>query len=125
MTQKTETRQAINSEMEVGFFSPNYFEYPTLYFYGNVKLEKGLTEHILVDSVVFTKDQHNNPTTSYAPPWLYPQHLKLDYGIIIFKVLGLGHDFATIIDTAVSPVKFTTVLCNHSLLKKIGCMYDW
>lgn len=93
---KSETIQTTDSEMGIGFFSPNYFEYPTFYFYGNVNLEKGLTDHAPVDSIVFTKDQHNNPTTSYAPPWLYPEHLKLDYGIIIFKVLGLSLDFAKV-----------------------------
>lgn len=77
----------------IGFFKPNFYEYPTLYFFGGVNLEKGLTDHSPMDSVVFTKDKYNNPSTSYAPPWLYPEYLKLDYGIIIFKVLGVGFDF--------------------------------
>lgn len=68
----------------------------TKYFYGGVNLEKGLQKHLPFDSVVFTKDQYNNPTTNYAPPWLYPAHLKLDYGIIIFKALGVGHDFVKV-----------------------------
>jgi len=87
------TKQNVESKMSIGFFSPNYFEYPTLYFYGAVNLEKSIIEHMPMDSVVFTKDKHLNPTTSYAPPWLYPEHLKLDYGVITFKVLGIGHDF--------------------------------
>lgn len=80
-------------EMGIGFFHPNYFEHPTLYFYGNINPEKGLTDHTPMDSVVFTNDKYNNPTTTYAPPWLYPEHLKLDYGIIIFKAIGIGNDF--------------------------------
>lgn len=81
----------------IGFFKPNYYEYPTLYFYGNVNLEKGLTEHMPMDSLVFTKNQYGEPTTSYAPPWLYPEHLKLDYGVLYFKVLGIGHDFIKVV----------------------------
>lgn len=83
----------VESPMGIGFFKPNYFEHQILYFYGGVNLEKELREHVPADSVVFAKDQYENTTTSYAPPWLYPEHLKLDYGIIIFKVLGEGRDF--------------------------------
>jgi hypothetical protein len=80
----------------IGFFKPNFFDFPTLYFYGNVNLEKGLTEHMPQDSVVFANDKYNNPSTTYAPPWLWPEHLKLDYGIITFKVLGIGYDFVKV-----------------------------
>jgi len=86
-------QQNVKESMGIGFFKPNYFEHPTLYFYGGLNLEKGHIEHTPLDSVVFAKDQYNNPTTTYAPSWLYPEHLKLDYGIIVFKVLGIGRDF--------------------------------
>ena len=38
-------------ENGIGFFKPNFYENPSLYFYGNVNLEKGLTEHLPMDSV--------------------------------------------------------------------------
>ncbi len=88
-----EAIQILDSKMGIGFFSPQYFEHPTLYFYGDINLEKGLTDHTPIDSLVFARDKYVDITTSYAPPWLYPEHLKLDYGIIIFKVLGIGRDF--------------------------------
>jgi len=88
--------QIAESSMGIGFFLPNYIEYPTLYFYGGVNLEKGLMEHIPMDSVVFSRDKYQNPTTSYVPPWLFPKHLKLDYGVIIFKALGIGRDFVKV-----------------------------
>jgi hypothetical protein len=89
-------QQNVVEHIGIGFFRPNFFEFPTLYFYGIVNLEKGLTEHMPQDSVVFAKDKYNNPTTSYAPPWLWPEHLKLDYGIVTFKVLGMGYDFVKV-----------------------------
>ncbi len=51
---------AIPSEMEaqsmgMGFFSPNYYENPTLYFYGNLNLEKSLMDHTPYDSITFKK----------------------------------------------------------------------
>lgn len=80
----------------IGFFKPNYFDHPTLYFYGDVNLEKGILEHMPIDSIVFANDEYGNPSITYAPPWLSPEHLKLDYNIILFKVLGLGHDFVKV-----------------------------
>jgi len=87
------TVQTSESKMGIGLFFPEFDKHPILYFYGNVNLEKIIDDHTALDSVVFTKDKHNNPTTSYAPPWLYPEHLKLDYGYISFKVLGVGRNF--------------------------------
>jgi len=94
-----ESMKPINSdekEMGIGFFIPNFHEHRTLYFYGGVNLEKGLTEHTPQDSIVFALDEHKNFTTTYAPPWLLPAQLKLDYGIIHFKALGIGHEFVKI-----------------------------
>lgn len=89
--------QVGNSEIGIGFFKPNFYENPTLYFYGDINLEKGLIEHMPMDSLVFTQNQYGEISTSYAPPWLYPEHLKLDYGVMYFKVLGIGHDFVKVI----------------------------
>ncbi|MEL7002613.1 MAG: hypothetical protein AAFN93_07735 [Bacteroidota bacterium] len=85
--------QPTDGVLGLGFFKPKYFEYPTLYFYGNVNLEKSLSEHLPIDSVGFTKGEYGALSTSYAPPWLLPEHLKMDYGIIFFKVTGIGEDF--------------------------------
>lgn len=98
----TKTNKAVDlllnedQKMGIGFFTPDYLEYPTLYFYGGFHPDKGLIDQLPMDSVVFAKDQNNNMTTTYAPPWLYPEHLKLDYGIISFKVLAVGRDFITV-----------------------------
>ena len=77
----------------IGFFSPNFYEFPVLYFYGGVNLEKALNEHTPTDSLIFTIIENYKISTSYAPPWLYPEHIKLDYELMLFKVLGIGHDF--------------------------------
>ncbi|MGB1309404.1 MAG: hypothetical protein ACPG6B_10870 [Oceanihabitans sp.] len=84
------------NNLAIGFFKPNYIENPTVYFYGNINLEKELLEHTPQDSIVFTRDTYNNINTSYAPPWLFPEHLKLDYDIFIFKVLGVSSNFVKV-----------------------------
>ena len=80
------------SNMGIGLFQPNFYEHPKLNFYGGVNLEKSLDEHLPVDSLVFQQTEVGF-TTAYAPPWLFPEHMKLDYGILMFKVIGQGHDF--------------------------------
>ncbi len=89
------TKINLASTMGVGFFRPQFFEHPSLYFYGGVNLEKSVIDHSPTDSVVFVRNEHSY-STSYAPPWLFPEHLKLDYGIMIFKVLAVGHDFVQV-----------------------------
>ncbi len=79
-------------DIGIGFFTPNFQKNKTLYFYGSVNLEKGLTEHSPQDSIVFALDENQNFTTTYAPPWLLPAQLKLDYGIMHLKVFGVGND---------------------------------
>lgn len=79
-------------EMGLGFFQPNIFEQGRINFYGNVNLEKSIIEHTPNDSVVFERTE-TGFTSSYAPPWLYPEHMKIDYGILMFKVIGIGQEF--------------------------------
>ncbi len=79
----------------LGFFKPNFYNYPTLNFYGSVNLEKSVLEHLPTDSLVFTQNELGLEV-KYAPTWLLPEYMKLDYGIMLFKVRGYGHDFLKI-----------------------------
>ena len=90
------TKPFRKGDMGVGFFKPNFYEHPTLYFYGNVNLEKGLLEHMPQDSLVMGKNQYGDFTSTYAPPYLLPEYMKLDYGLFYFKTLGVSHDMVLI-----------------------------
>lgn len=81
------------SEMGLGMFSPNMHENKTLYFYGNINYEKAINEHIPHDSITFKYNKYQNLEIATAPPWLVPAHLKLDYGILSFKVKTIIRDF--------------------------------
>ncbi len=48
------------------------------------------------DSIVFDKGQHGNTDISYAPPQLYPEHLKLDYNILLFKIISITQAYCQI-----------------------------
>jgi hypothetical protein len=85
--------QNIEVPMGIGFFKPNFFEKRVLYFYGNPNLEKSVIEHSPTDSVVFNQLEHGGFEITYAPPWLVPDHLKLDYEILYFRIQSISHDF--------------------------------
>ncbi len=86
----------------IGFFIPDIQEGTVLYFYEGVNHEKSQLEHSPSDSVVFILDQYGNFSTSYAPPWLYPEHLKLDYGILHFESPGIGESFVKVVTNKVT-----------------------
>ncbi|HNS12486.1 MAG TPA: hypothetical protein PKM97_07695 [Bacteroidia bacterium] len=83
--------------MGMGLFYPSITENNVLYFYGNPNISEAVIEHPPIDSIVFYKTEHGNMDISYAPPWLVPEHLKLDYDIIYFKVLSISSDFAEVV----------------------------
>ena len=86
-----------NDKISLGFFKPNIFENRVLYFYGNPNFEKSKMEHSQTDSVVFTQIENGGYDITYAPPWLVPIHLKLDYDILYFEVTSVSEDFAKVI----------------------------
>ena len=84
-----------NEQTEVaglGMFAPNIFEQRILHFYGNPNFDKALNEHTPTDSVTFLRTE-NGFDIATAPPWLVPAHMKLDYGILFFKVVSIAQDF--------------------------------
>lgn len=80
----------------LGFFKPDFFEKSVMYFYSNQNSKKTVTEHPPSDSIGFSKTENGGFEISYAPPWLVPEHLKLDYDILYFKIQSLSDDFAEV-----------------------------
>jgi hypothetical protein len=95
LSQKSNISQN-NSEMGLGMFSPNLEENKTLYFYGNITYEKAINEHLPYDSITFRYDRYNQIEIATAPPWLNPAHLKLDYGMLSFKINTIIRDFVEV-----------------------------
>ncbi len=83
--------------MGMGYFSPNYFENPILYFYGNLNLEKSIREHMPYDSITFSRNKYGSFEIATAPPWLVPDHLKLDYDLLYFKIESITQDFIEVV----------------------------
>ncbi|MCT8340993.1 hypothetical protein MG296_13090 [Flavobacteriaceae bacterium TK19130] len=82
-----------SSAIGLGFFKPNFYEYPTLYFYGNINWEKGVAEHSPKDSISLQQNQTGGFDLRSAPPYLWPEYHNTEYGQFYFKVLAVGYDF--------------------------------
>lgn len=82
-----------NDGIGLGFFKPNFFQYPTLFFYGNVTLEKPVNQHSPTDSLALGRDQFGDFTLISAPPWLWPEAMNQPFGIFYFKVKSVGREF--------------------------------
>lgn len=83
--------------MGLGFFKPSFYEKSTLYFYSYSNLSKPIMEHYKSDSIVFENTEIGGFEIISAPPWLFPAHLKLDYGIFYFSIKRLGKEFVEVI----------------------------
>lgn len=89
MVQETES-------IGLGMFSPFISETKPLHFYNNLNLNKTLMDHSPTDSVTFRRLEHGGFDIATAPPYLVPQHLKLDYDILYFKVISVTGEFVEI-----------------------------
>lgn len=81
-----------SSTMGIGIASPKFSEIGALYFY-SPNLEKSVDEHTPSDSVSFEKTELGTEI-SFAPPWLFPQNMKMDYGILAFKVIAIRREWS-------------------------------
>lgn len=91
---------AMNKSMGMGYFAPNYHENNTMYFFGNLNLEKSLMDHSPIDSMTFTRNKYNQFEIATAPPWLVPEIMKLDYDRLYFKIESVTEEFVEVVVNA-------------------------
>jgi len=107
-----------NKAMGLGMFSPNLFEMQVLYFYGNLNLEKSVLEHWPTDSITFKQSQYGGFDIVTAPPYLLPDHLKMDYDMLYFRVVSVTEDFIeVIVNTTTEQTAFVD--------RRFGTLYYW
>ena len=97
MLMDNKAERQTESIMGLGMFTPNFYEHKTLYFYGNITPGKSIQEHMPTDSITFTQREYGGFDIATAPPWLVPDHLKLDYDMLHFKVKSMSHDFIEVV----------------------------
>lgn len=83
--------------MGLGMFKPNLYANKPLFFYGGLTYGKSVQEHTPIDSITFKQREYGGFDIATAPPWLVPEHLKLDYDMLYFKVKSISHDFIEVV----------------------------
>lgn len=85
-----------SANLGLGLFTPNFHENEVLYFYSVQSFDKPIEENPKLDSITFSKTENGHFKIMTAPPWLMPEHLKLDYDILYFKIMRIGKDYLQI-----------------------------
>ncbi len=81
--------------MGLGMVKPNFYNNRVLYLYGDPNLEKPVNDHTPTDSVVF-KQTETGFEISYAPPWFFPTHNKMDYEILLLRAVSITPEFTEV-----------------------------
>jgi hypothetical protein len=97
MTPTTFYTGEASPEMSMGFFAPDFYKEGTFYFYGKPTHGKSVTDQVAWDSIVFQHSDMHQYEIAYAPPFLNPSHLKLDYELLYFSLRSEGRDYAEIV----------------------------
>jgi len=73
------------SKTGLGIFKPAISQ--SIYFFTDNTSEQ------VLDSITFKKNEFGSYEISTAPPWLVPEHMKLDYDILMFKLISLDKNY--------------------------------
>ena len=87
---------AAAADQGLGMFEPIKADNSVLYFYSNPNMDKAIIEHPIIDSLKFEVQEGGRFDVAFAPPWLMPEHLKLDYDVIYFKVISITDQFVEV-----------------------------
>ncbi|MBK9333361.1 MAG: hypothetical protein IPM96_13365 [Ignavibacteria bacterium] len=85
-----------DSSIGLGFFKPDFVNLSALYFYGNPFSGEPAEEIPPIDSMTFSEKDYGSLDISYAPPWLVPAHMKLDYEILFFRIMFVSNNYIEI-----------------------------
>jgi len=86
-----------SDDLGLGFYKPNFLASAVIYFYGNPNIYKTEQSPTPSDSIVFGKTDYGSFEIVYAPPWLLPEILKMDYEMLLFRVISAGNKYAEVI----------------------------
>ncbi|MBP6310872.1 MAG: hypothetical protein KA408_01280 [Flavobacteriales bacterium] len=78
----------------LGIGSP-ILERGVFHFYNEPDMDQLPATFLALDSLTFAKGEHFTNITS-APPWFLPAHMKLDYDLLLLKVITLARNWVEV-----------------------------
>ena len=86
----------IQNQLGCGIAKPRLADNKVVNFYSFFHADKDASAMKPVDSIVIIKKK-NHFEISYAPPWFFPGHMKLDYDILLLQVLTISRNWMEVI----------------------------
>jgi len=80
----------------IGVASPAMIPGRPLYFYSSPDFDAAPYQLKPIDSITFVKGEHYLDIAT-APPWLAPEFIKLDYDILMFRVVTYSQNWIEVI----------------------------
>ena len=80
----------------VGMAMPHLFDGHRLYFYGIPDFDQVPDDMTPIDSVVFAQGQQHVEITT-APPWFWPEVMKLDYDLLFLRAKTLSKNWVEVV----------------------------
>jgi hypothetical protein len=95
--QKNNAAELFIAPSSLGLFKPKLRETGVLYFYKEINAGKSIDEHTPYDSMTIKIVDPGIVQITSAPPWLVPEHLKLDYDILYFTTVSYSSNFVEVV----------------------------
>ena len=100
------------------------------HFYAGPDMDRIPDPSQALDSLIFEKGKHYIGIAS-APPWFVPAHMKLDYGLLLLKVITTVNS-VEIFDPETNPIRIkpldhASIMADgaDALLKPLAVQGDW
>lgn len=80
----------------IGIAKPHLSDGKIIYFYHLLHIGSQPYQIRPVDSIRITKGKHHYEI-SYAPPWFFPESMKLDYDMLLLRTITISRDWLEVV----------------------------
>lgn len=80
----------------MGIAKPHLSDGHVIYFYHLLPIDMQAWQVRPMDSIVIRKGK-NHFEISYAPPWFFPEVIKLDYDLLLLRTLAIAQDWMEVV----------------------------
>ncbi len=88
--------QAGENPVGIGFAKPHLADGKRIYFYNLPSIDALPGDAKPFDSIVLKKGQYHFEI-SYAPPWFFPESMKLDYGFLFLRMITVSKNWIEVV----------------------------
>ncbi len=95
-TARAAQRYSQDNSIGLGMISPPIKSGNTFYFYSAPDFSNMADQMTPIDSLTFSQGEHF-VEISYAPPWFWPEVMKLDYNLLLLRAKTLSRNWVEVV----------------------------